>query len=197
MNRGTTVDARVSQKAVWGGELGRPAGLLTILALTLSVAGCGDLTTQGTGSSYLIITSLQAASGAEPGTLSSTLNSDVITIVDDAPTIFNDLGQVTLSLQMKDPDERDRTDLGHFITINRYRVRYIRSDGRNTPGVDVPYGFDGALTGTVTDTDFTSWIRARAAHREKRSSTAGAGGQPGHHLDHRRNHLLRARPDRP
>ena len=66
MNRGTTVDARVSQKAVWGGELGRPAGLLTILALTLFAAGCGDLTTQGTGSSYLIITSLQGASGAEP-----------------------------------------------------------------------------------------------------------------------------------
>lgn len=156
MNRGTTVDARVSHKAVWGGGLGRPAGLLPILALTLSVAGCGDLTTQGTGSSYLIITSLQGASGAEPGTLTATLNSDVITIVDNVPTIFNDLGQVTFSLQMKDPTSATGPTSANFITINRYRVRYIRSDGRNTAGVDVPYGFDGALTGTVTDTDFTS-----------------------------------------
>jgi len=28
-------------------------------------------------------------------------------------------------------------------------VSYARSDGRNTPGVDVPYGFDGVVAGTV------------------------------------------------
>ena len=33
--------------------------------------------------------------------------------------------------------------------MTRYRVRYIRSDGRNTEGVDVPYAFDGAVSGTV------------------------------------------------
>jgi hypothetical protein len=27
-------------------------------------------------------------------------------------------------------------------------VKFTRSDGRNTPGVDVPYPFDGAATGT-------------------------------------------------
>ena len=26
------------------------------------------------------------------------------------------------------------------MTFTRYRVSYIRADGRNTPGVDVPYG---------------------------------------------------------
>jgi hypothetical protein len=156
MNRGTIVDRRVSRKAVWGGELGRLAPLPAILALTMASASCGDLTRQGTGSSYLIIAALQGASGAEPGTLTSTLNSDVITIVDDVPTIFNDLGQVTLSLQMKDPTSATGPTSANFITINRYRVRYSRSDGRNTPGVDVPYGFDGALTGTVTDTDFSA-----------------------------------------
>ena len=29
------------------------------------------------------------------------------------------------------------------IVFSRYRVTYIRADGRNTPGVDVPYPFDG------------------------------------------------------
>ena len=29
---------------------------------------------------------------------------------------------------------------------------FIRSDGRNTPGVDVPFGFDGGVTLTVDDT---------------------------------------------
>ena len=31
------------------------------------------------------------------------------------------------------------------ITLTRYRVDFRRTDGRNTPGVDVPYGFDGGL----------------------------------------------------
>ena len=35
------------------------------------------------------------------------------------------------------------------VTVTRYRVTYRRSDGRNTPGVDVPYAFDGAATGTI------------------------------------------------
>ena len=33
--------------------------------------------------------------------------------------------------------------------MNRYRVTYIRADGRTTPGVDVPHPFDGAFTVTV------------------------------------------------
>ena len=30
-------------------------------------------------------------------------------------------------------------------------MRFTRADGRNVPGVDVPYGFDGAATVTVSD----------------------------------------------
>jgi hypothetical protein len=35
------------------------------------------------------------------------------------------------------------------ITLTRYRVNFRRADGRNTPGVDVPYGFDGASSVTI------------------------------------------------
>ena len=35
------------------------------------------------------------------------------------------------------------------VTIRRYHVSYRRADGRNTPGVDVPYGFDGAAAITI------------------------------------------------
>ncbi len=148
MNRASVVDARVSRKAVWGGEVGRLARLMAVLALTVLSASCGDVTRQGTGSSYLIIGALQAASGATPGEFGGTLNSDVLTVVDDVPTIFNDIGQVTLTLGMKDVLTQPSTN--NFITVNRYRVRFIRADGRNTPGVDVPYGFDGAVTATVS-----------------------------------------------
>ena len=43
---------------------------------------------------------------------------------------------------------KDRTQLAsafNSVTIERYRVTYVRADGRNVPGVDVPYPFDGAV----------------------------------------------------
>ena len=85
----------------------------------------------------------------EPGEFGSTLNSDVLTVVDDVPTVFNDIGQVSFRLAMKDALLEPTTN--NFITINRYHVRFTRADGRNTPGVDVPYPFDGAFTGTVSE----------------------------------------------
>lgn len=138
----------VARKAVWGGIV-RLAGALVITTLG---AGCGDVARQGTGSSYLIVSALEAASGASPGEFGTTLGSDVVTIVDDIPTVFSDLGRVRLTLAMKDAGGADSPTTptsNNFITINRYRVRFIRADGRNTPGVDVPYPFDGAITVTV------------------------------------------------
>ena len=29
-------------------------------------------------------------------------------------------------------------------------IEYVRADGRNVPGVDVPYAFDGGATATIT-----------------------------------------------
>ena len=130
------------------------APLLT-LAAALSTS-CGDVVRQGTGGSFLIVSSLEAAPGAEPTEFGNTLLSDVITVVDDSPTFFNDVGRVTFRLGLKDPGAATSPTTpsqNDAITINRYRVRFLRADGRNTPGVDVPYGFDGAFTLTVTGGD--------------------------------------------
>jgi hypothetical protein len=80
------------------------------------------------------------------------LLSDVITVVDTNETFFNDLAQVTFSLGLKDPGPATGATSptpNQFITVDRYHVRFIRADGRNTQGVDVPYEFDGAFTVTV------------------------------------------------
>jgi hypothetical protein len=92
--------------------------------------------------------------------MGSVLHSDVITLVDrqvsgqtvQVPTIFSDNGEVTMSLIMRDPGTPSAPSAPsalNQITITRYNVRYRRTDGRNTPGVDVPFGFDGAVTFTV------------------------------------------------
>jgi hypothetical protein len=62
---------------------------------------------------------------------------------------------VTLRLVMKDPGTPGSPTTpgpNNFITINRYRVTFTRADGRNTPGVDVPYPWDGTITFTVNNT---------------------------------------------
>jgi hypothetical protein len=95
------------------------------------------------------------------GTPTSVLLSDVVVLVTAPPcsvlapctTIFNDPGQVTLRLVPKNVLLAG-TPLGPTtnsdVTISRYRVSYRRADGRNAPGVDVPHGFDGAATGTLS-----------------------------------------------
>ncbi len=135
-------------KAVWGAGI-RVAGAA---ALVLASASCGDLTRQGTASSYLVISQLAASPGNDGSTFTSNLLSDVVTVVGSQPTYFNDLGRVQFALGMKDPGSSQsplNPTQANWITVDRYRVRFVRSDGRNTPGVDVPYGFDGAFTVTV------------------------------------------------
>lgn len=147
MKRGSIDNVRAGRKAVWGGDAGRSVLFLAVTAMAVASAACGDLTRQGTGSSYLLVNELRGASGAEPDKFSSTLHSDVVTVVDDVPTIFNDVAQVSFSMAMKDFTTEPTSN--NAITLNRYHVRYVRADGRNTQGVDVPYAFDGAFTGTV------------------------------------------------
>ena len=150
----TTGQGTMRRKAVWGGAV-RAAIAVAVVAASSS---CGDLVRQGTGSSYLIVQALEAASGATPQAFGGTLQSDVVTVVDGAATIFNDVGRIRLTLGMKDAGSADSPTsptVNNFITINRYRVEYIRADGRNTEGVDVPFAFDGAATATVSAADTT------------------------------------------
>ena len=116
-------------------------------------AGCGDLVRQGKGSYTLVIDSLQATSGSTEAT-GSTLQSDVIT---DGGFI-NDSATATLRLIAKNPTGPSPTDI-NSVTVNRYRVTFRRTDGRSTPGVDVPHPFDSAVTvripaGASTSVDF-------------------------------------------
>jgi hypothetical protein len=158
MTRGSVVDVGVNRKAVWGGDVPRPMRLALALVLAALSASCGDMARQGTGSAFLIVNSIEAASGAEPNEFGGTLQSDVITFVDQSPTIFNDVARVRFILAMKDAGGTELPSsptTNNFVTINRYRVEYVRADGRNTPGVDVPWPFDGAITMTVGGSEAT------------------------------------------
>src|SRR3954469_10692594 len=114
------------QKAVWGARLGA-AGMLSLM---LGATSCSEMVRTGDASSYLVINSL---TGGEDN--SGTVQSDVIS---DAGGILQDSGQAALTLQMKDLGGPGPS-AANSITITQYRVEYVRSDGRNVQGVDVPF----------------------------------------------------------
>jgi hypothetical protein len=114
-----------------------------------------------------VITTMEAASGATPGAFGGTLSSDVVTLVKrdqggeqvEVPTVYGDVGRASVDVTLKDPGTADsptQPTSVNEVTFSRYRVTYERSDGRNTPGVDVPYSFDSAVTFTVRAGSTTS-----------------------------------------
>jgi hypothetical protein len=138
------------------------AASLGAFAVTAALAsGCGEVARTGRAPAFLIIDSLEGDSGADDeDNYSSVLMSDVETLVEvqeggqtrRIATRFNDTGRVRMRLALKNPGTAT-SPLGpstlNEITITRYRVEFRRTDGRNTPGVDVPYAFEGGMTVTV------------------------------------------------
>lgn len=133
------------------------------IALLLGSVSCGEVVRQDRAPVIVVIDAVEAASGADPGNMSGFLLSDVQTLVEQqvdgetvrVPTIFNDVGQATMRIIPKDAGS-GAVSLAptpwNSVTINRYRISYIRADGRNTPGVDVPFPVDGAVTATLVST---------------------------------------------
>src|SRR5438132_7367303 len=141
------MNARIRQATMTAGAV----------AILLGAISCGDVARTGRSPSVVVIDALVAASGASAGQFNGFLNSDVQVMKTvngvSTPTIVNDIGKVTLRLILKDlgspAGEATPTPLNQ-VTMNRYHVLFRRADGRNKQGVDVPYAFDGAATGTVT-----------------------------------------------
>jgi hypothetical protein len=128
------------------------AGVAT-MALVVTSMGCGNVAELGKSPALIVVDLVEAASGAEPGNMSGFLLSDVETIVDGNPSIFNDLARATMRVIAKDVGNGQNAlapTPWNSVTINRYRINFIRADGRNTPGVDVPFPVDGAVTVTLT-----------------------------------------------
>lgn len=161
---------------------------LTAAVLCLAVtAGCGgELLRTGRGPVFLTVLEMLAHNGAKDED-ESVLFSDVLTYVDQTvngqpvkvPTVFSDTGVATLRVSMKNPTAQSSGV--NAVTITRYRVDYRRSDGRNTPGTDVPYGFDGGTTATILVEEEGEVVFDLVRHAAKQEpplrNLAAGGGQ--------------------
>jgi hypothetical protein len=138
---------------------------LNMLAATLGLAvaslSCGSAVRSGSSPMFLVINTLLGAPGKPDGTqgasgnpLVSNVQNTVTTSppcapgVASCPVVVSDSGLATFLLVPKNIGITTPST-NNDVTITRYHVSYTRADGLNTPGVDVPYPFDGALTATI------------------------------------------------
>jgi hypothetical protein len=154
------------------------AGLPVLLALGLW--GCSsDLSKSNGGEVLLEITQIQAQSenGGTAGTLTSTLQSDVLF----KGSVFNDNAVIGFQAFFKNPTLVTNSAL-LGVYLDSYAVTYTRTDGQNTQGVDVPYAISGPMAGLVIPggpvvTDAIIVVRHQAKLEPPLSLLDGLGSQ--------------------
>ena len=164
----------------WCGLGTAAARLAVALTCALTLGSCiNENITASRSSSILVIERIGAASGGtNDDPIPTFLESDVLT----NGSVFDDIGRVTTRLALKDPgtpESPTSPTSANFVTVTRYRVVYQRTDGRNVPGVDVPFPMDGAVTFTVVSGPQSAefiLVRASAKLEQPLRPLVGGGG---------------------
>lgn len=105
--------------------------------LVLAAGGCTpDYVTGSTAPVLFIVAAINEG---------KVLDSDIRT---SSGTICPDYTSVALAVRAKNPNATSITVPQHVL-VQQYEVRYFRSDGRGTPGLDVPYPVSGPMSTEV------------------------------------------------
>ena len=120
-------------------------GVLAVFVLFLF--SCNSVVKQSESSTLLLLIDLTAQD--MDGNDANFLQSDVVYQDQETSTIYADIGQATLRAQLMDPSTGVLDSVYNDIELTKYTVKYARSDGKNTEGVDIPYSFDGALSAYI------------------------------------------------
>jgi hypothetical protein len=168
----TMLNHDTRNKVVWGARLNSGIALAVSVGALLALTSCSDVIRTGQSPSYLV---LQNITGGPQGT--GVVESDVIS---DTGTIVQDSGQATVQVVLKDPEASNPTPI-NSITLTQYHVEYVRSDGHNVQGVDVPFAFDGGVTqtiaaGSIGQVPFTL-VRVQAKQEAPLKALVKGGGQ--------------------
>ncbi|MBN1938709.1 MAG: hypothetical protein JW843_03925 [Candidatus Aminicenantes bacterium] len=127
----------------------RIARILAVPVLAFALTACNALENVTDSMSRLIIISMMGQN--QEGQPSDYIQSDVL--FEDpstgATSIFADIATAVLTAQMLDPDPVNGISSFADIQLEKYQVRYTRTDGRNTPGLDVPYPIEGDMTSLI------------------------------------------------
>jgi len=131
-------------------KLGRTTTLVSavgVLGVAFGSVSCTGRSIDNSAQVRLVITDVKGSAGGETGTASSGyMLSDVI-------PEFNDNAVLTVAAMPVNPTltDTDGIAIGTYdnVQLERYDVRFTRTDGHNVEGVDVPFGFSGPLATMV------------------------------------------------
>jgi hypothetical protein len=115
-----------------------------VLTAFLALYSCNPIEDDSRSASILRVENILGRDAQ--GATGNFLQSDV---VESTGTIRSDSATATLRAETLDPNPMLGESQFNDIVVTRYLVSYSRSDGRNTPGVDVPYPFEGSLSTVV------------------------------------------------
>jgi hypothetical protein len=117
--------------------------ITVVLGIIFLLSSCNPIEDDSKSSSLLTIESLrgQDAEGMETDYLQSDVTKN--------GTIYADVAVATLRASTLDPAPMLGASQYNDIVLDRYTVTYSRTDGKNTPGVDVPLSFEGSLTALI------------------------------------------------
>jgi hypothetical protein len=140
-------------------SLKRVLGAAAALAVIALAVACNQVENKSQSASLLTVQSILGHDrfGGE----STFLESDVI--IQDAATGGSswsaDSATARLTVSTLDPNPLLGVSQYNDVQVTRYVVTYSRVDGKNQPGVDVPYSFEGSLSrlirvGSTENVDF-------------------------------------------
>lgn len=133
------------------GNFSHKAALLVLLMVLVFAYACTRVEDDTRTGSVLILETVEGVAGQEGGggTAGVPLFSDVLTCNQSHTRcgIFNDNADFTIRNQPLQVGPGAGFDPSHMndIVLTQFRVDYVRANGRNVPGLDVPYGIDGTL----------------------------------------------------
>ena len=115
-----------------------------ILSAFLVLYSCNPIEDESRSASMLFVDNILGTDA--DGKSGNFLQSDVVLT---AGSVKADSATATLRAETIDPDPLLGTSQYNDIVVTRYLVSYSRTDGKNVPGVDVPYPFEGSMSTIV------------------------------------------------
>jgi hypothetical protein len=119
-------------------------GIAIILSAFLVLVSCNPVDNDSRSASLLLIDDIVGADA--DGGVANFLQSDVLL---GNGSVRADSITATIRAETLDPDPLLGASQYNDIVLTRYLVSFTRTDGRNVPGQDVPYPFEGSMSSVV------------------------------------------------
>jgi hypothetical protein len=145
------------------------AAVLAAVAAAMTATACNSIENKTLSNTLLVVETL---TGLDLGGKEANFTQSDVLFTDSATgtiTVRDDVAKATLSARSLEANPTLGVSQFYDVQLEKYVVSYSRSDGKNTPGVDVPYSYEQSvsmLIGVGKMTTVTIFIVRASAKQE-------------------------------